>query len=78
MPLGTPTRPGPRPPLQHFSRQQILRALRGGEHTDTNTLTVHIKRLLTRIRTVEGSCCTTDTVRALGYRLECPDEARTP
>ncbi|MGW1494580.1 winged helix-turn-helix transcriptional regulator [Streptomyces sp. NPDC002402] len=59
------------------SRQQILRELWGGEHTDTNTLTVHIKRLRERIRTVEGTCCTIDTVRGLGYRLECPDEART-
>jgi DNA-binding response OmpR family regulator len=58
------------------SRQQILRELWGGEHTDTNTLTVHIKRLRERIRAVEGSCCTIDTVRGLGYRLECPQEAR--
>ncbi|GGV28752.1 putative response regulator [Streptomyces longisporoflavus] len=63
---------------QVVRRQQILRDLWGGELADTNTLTVHIKRLREKLATGPGSCCTIDTVRGLGYRLECPvrDHAR--
>lgn len=50
------------------SRQQILHELWGDEHSDTNTLSVHIKRLREKLRVVEGNCCTIDTVRGLGYR----------
>ncbi|MGW7086908.1 response regulator transcription factor [Streptomyces sp. NPDC054871] len=57
---------------QVVGRQQILRELWGGELTDTNTLTVHIKRLREKIGSVPGSGCTIDTIRGLGYRLECP------
>lgn len=54
---------------QVVGRRQILRELWGDELTDTNTLTVHIKRLREKIGSVPGSCCTIDTVRGLGYRL---------
>lgn len=55
---------------QVVGRRQILRELWGDELTDTNTLTVHIKRLREKIGSVPGSGCTIDTVRGLGYRLE--------
>ncbi|MFG3255320.1 winged-helix domain-containing protein [Streptomyces sp. NPDC048172] len=65
-----------RHPNQVVSRHQILRELWGTDVTDTNTLTVHIKRLRTKLASVPGSCCTIDTIRGVGYRLECPVEAR--
>ncbi|MDK1472249.1 response regulator transcription factor [Streptomyces sp. 549] len=60
---------------QVVPRKQILQDLWGTEVTDTNTLTVHVKRLRAKLAAVEGSCCTIDTVRGLGYRLECPEAA---
>ncbi|MGW7464967.1 winged helix-turn-helix domain-containing protein [Streptomyces xantholiticus] len=45
----------------------------GGEPTDRNTVTVHVKRLRERLAAVNSCCCTTDTVRGLGYRMECRD-----
>ncbi|MFE6157837.1 winged-helix domain-containing protein [Streptomyces sp. NPDC056486] len=62
---------------QVVGRRQILRELWGDELTDTNTLTVHIKRLREKLGSVPGSCCTIDTVRGLGYRLECPSRSGT-
>lgn len=65
-------------PNQVVSRGQALRELWGTEPASTNTLTVHIKRLRTKLSSVPGSCCTIDTIRGLGYRLECPDAAAIP
>lgn len=61
-------------PNQVVSRTQVLRELWGSEVTDTNTLTVHVKRLRAKLATVDSCCCTIDTIRGMGYRLECPDD----
>ncbi|WP_413106145.1 winged helix-turn-helix domain-containing protein [Streptomyces sp. Inha503] len=45
----------------------------GTEVTDTNALTAHVKRLRARLASVAGCCCTIDTVRGLGFRMECPE-----
>ncbi|MET9953645.1 response regulator transcription factor [Streptomyces sp. NPDC006339] len=67
--------------MQHhnrvISRAELTRALWGTDAPDSNTLTVHIRRVRMKLREEAGSCCTIDAIRGLGYRLEC-STARTP
>ncbi|MFF8843419.1 response regulator transcription factor [Streptomyces sp. NPDC015127] len=53
------------------SRSELTRALWGTESLDSNTLTVHVRRVRNRLREGPGSCCTIDAIRGMGYRLEC-------
>ncbi|MFE9642817.1 winged-helix domain-containing protein [Streptomyces sp. NPDC006365] len=53
------------------SRSELTRALWGTESLDSNTLTVHIRRVRNKLREDGKSCCTIDAIRGMGYRLEC-------
>ncbi|WP_338145798.1 response regulator transcription factor [Streptomyces scabichelini] len=53
------------------SRAELTRAVWGTDSLDSNTLTVHIRRVRNRLREDGKSCCTIDAIRGLGYRLEC-------
>ncbi|MFC9245703.1 response regulator transcription factor [Streptomyces sp. NPDC057136] len=61
--------------MQHhnrvISRGELTQALWGAEVLDSNTLTVHVRRVRNRLRNESGSCCTIDAIRGMGYRLEC-------
>ncbi|MEV7088049.1 response regulator transcription factor [Streptomyces sp. NPDC093085] len=54
-----------------ISRQELTQALWGSDRLDSNTLTVHIRRVRNRLRDEGESCCTIDAIRGMGYRLEC-------
>ncbi|WP_267241610.1 winged helix-turn-helix transcriptional regulator [Streptomyces sp. PR69] len=58
-------------PNRVISRQELTRELWGTDNLDSNTLTVHIRRVRNRLREESGSCCTIDAIRGMGYRLEC-------
>ncbi|MEW2630287.1 response regulator transcription factor [Streptomyces sp. NPDC048389] len=53
------------------SRSELTQALWGTDNLDSNTLTVHVRRVRNRLREGVGSCCTIDAIRGMGYRLEC-------
>ncbi|MFG2025002.1 winged-helix domain-containing protein [Streptomyces sp. NPDC048825] len=53
------------------SRAELTRALWGTDSLDSNTLTVHIRRVRNKLREDGKSCCTIDAIRGMGYRLEC-------
>ncbi|WJV48956.1 winged helix-turn-helix transcriptional regulator [Streptomyces flavofungini] len=53
------------------SRAELTRALWGTDALDSNTLTVHVRRVRIRLRQDGKSCCTIDAIRGMGYRLEC-------
>ncbi|KUL34048.1 winged helix-turn-helix transcriptional regulator [Streptomyces regalis] len=53
-----------------ISRQELTAALWGTEKPDSNTLTVHVRRVRNKIQEA-GSCCTIDAIRGMGYRFEC-------
>ncbi|MFI1952640.1 winged-helix domain-containing protein [Streptomyces xinghaiensis] len=53
------------------SRSELTQALWGTDNLESNTLTVHIRRVRNRLREGAGSCCTIDAIRGMGYRLEC-------
>ncbi|WP_309484606.1 winged helix-turn-helix transcriptional regulator [Streptomyces himalayensis] len=52
------------------SRSELTLALWGSETLDSNTLTVHIRRVRTKLREEGASRCTIDAIRGMGYRLE--------
>jgi DNA-binding response OmpR family regulator len=54
-----------------ISRSELTQALWGTDSLDSNTLTVHIRRVRTRLREEGESCVTIDAIRGMGYRLEC-------
>jgi DNA-binding response OmpR family regulator len=54
-----------------ISRGELTQALWGTDSLDSNTLTVHIRRVRARLRDDGESCVTIDAIRGLGYRLEC-------
>ncbi|MDW4910024.1 response regulator transcription factor [Streptomyces sp. ADMS] len=58
-------------PNKLVSRAELTQALWGTASLDSNTLTVHVRRVRTRLREEGGSCCTIDAIRGMGYRLEC-------
>ncbi|MBZ9645008.1 response regulator transcription factor [Streptomyces sp. PSKA30] len=58
-------------PNRVISRRELTRALWGVDSLDSNTLTVHIRRVRNKLRDDGESCCTLDAIRGLGYRLEC-------
>ncbi|MFF1676191.1 winged-helix domain-containing protein [Streptomyces sp. NPDC058256] len=53
------------------SRAELTRALWGTDTLESNTLSVHIRRVRGRLREDGESCCTIDAIRGMGYRLEC-------
>ncbi|WP_443045440.1 winged helix-turn-helix domain-containing protein [Streptomyces sp. NBC_00259] len=53
------------------SREELILALWGAERLGSNTLTVHIRRIRSRLSEGASSCCTIDAIRGMGYRLEC-------
>ncbi|MEU9244390.1 response regulator transcription factor [Streptomyces sp. NPDC048385] len=57
-------------PNKVLSRSELNEAIWGTERTDSNTLTVHIKRVRKKLQDV-GSCCAIDAIRGMGYRFEC-------
>ncbi|MFD7298361.1 winged-helix domain-containing protein [Streptomyces sp. NPDC059897] len=60
------------------TRQELVRALWGTETLDSNTLTVHVRRIRVKLRDEGGSCCTIEAIRGMGYRMDCgPAPART-
>ena len=58
-------------PNRVVSRQELTVALWGKEKPDSNTLTVHVRRVRNKLHEVGGSRCTIDAIRGMGYRLEC-------
>ncbi|MEV7036581.1 response regulator transcription factor [Streptomyces sp. NPDC093272] len=54
-----------------ISRRELTRALWGTDSLNSNTLTVHVRRVRDRLREEGESCCTIDAIRGMGYRLEC-------
>ncbi|WP_329553661.1 response regulator transcription factor [Streptomyces sp. NBC_00696] len=58
-------------PNRVITRRELTEALWGTEKLDSNTLTVHVKRVRKKLQEVGGSCCTIDAIRGIGYRLEC-------
>jgi DNA-binding response OmpR family regulator len=60
-----------------ISRRELTQALWGTDTLDSNTLTVHVRRLRNRLREGAGSCCTIDAIRGMGYRLECGSSRST-
>ncbi|MFJ2296407.1 winged-helix domain-containing protein [Streptomyces sp. NPDC087894] len=61
-----------------ISRRELTQALWGADALDSNTLTVHVRRVRNKLRDQAGSCCTIDAIRGMGYRLECTATATTP
>ncbi|WP_282703093.1 response regulator transcription factor [Streptomyces sp. CC219B] len=58
-------------PNKVISRAELTRALWGTDSLDSNTLTVHVRRVRNKLRDEGRSCCTIDAIRGMGYRLEC-------
>ncbi|WP_199545815.1 response regulator transcription factor [Streptomyces sp. N35] len=50
-------------------RAELTRALWGTDTLDSNTLTVHVRRVRNKLQEAGGSC-TIDAIRGMGYRLE--------
>ncbi len=61
-------------PNKVVSRGELTKALWGAEKLDSNTLTVHVRRVRNKLRDEAGSRCTIDAIRGMGYRLECGRE----
>ncbi|MCT6781987.1 response regulator transcription factor [Streptomyces sp. CS7] len=61
-----------------ISRRELTQALWGADALDSNTLTVHVRRVRNKLRDTAGSCCTIDAIRGMGYRLECTTAAPAP
>nr|WP_237536415.1 response regulator transcription factor [Streptomyces sp. SID5785] len=53
------------------TREELTRALWGTDTLDSNTLTVHIRRIRTKLRDEGKSCCTIEAIRGMGYRMDC-------
>lgn len=64
-------------PNRVISRRELTQALWGTDNLDSNTLTVHIRRVRNKLRDESGSCCTIDAIRGMGYRLECSPRGAT-
>ncbi|MFD0302624.1 winged-helix domain-containing protein [Streptomyces sp. NPDC127123] len=58
-------------PNKVITRRELTRALWGTETPESNTLTVHVRRVRHKLRQEGESCCTIDAIRGMGYRLEC-------
>ncbi|MGW0821354.1 winged helix-turn-helix transcriptional regulator [Streptomyces sp. NPDC002845] len=65
-------------PSKVVSRAELTRALWGTESLDSNTLTVHVRRVRNKLRDEAGSCVTIDAIRGMGYRLECAPDNCAP
>ncbi|CCK30513.1 putative response regulator [Streptomyces davaonensis JCM 4913] len=61
-------------PNKVVSRRELTKALWGVDKLDSNTLTVHVRRVRNKLRDEAGSRCTIDAIRGMGYRLECGRE----
>ncbi|MGK5499133.1 winged helix-turn-helix transcriptional regulator [Streptomyces sp. URMC 125] len=53
------------------SRLELIQELWGKDSMESNSLTVHIRRVRNRLVKDGRSCCTITAIRGLGYRLEC-------
>ncbi|WP_259407984.1 winged helix-turn-helix transcriptional regulator [Streptomyces akebiae] len=58
-------------PNKLISRTELTQALWGTDTPESNTLTVHVRRVRTKLKEEGESCCTIDAIRGMGYRLEC-------
>ncbi|MEU3095906.1 response regulator transcription factor [Streptomyces sp. NPDC006967] len=58
-------------PNKLITRRELTQALWGTEAPESNTLTVHVRRVRTKLREEGDSCCSIDAIRGMGYRLEC-------
>ncbi|MER7170614.1 winged helix-turn-helix transcriptional regulator [Streptomyces mesophilus] len=56
-------------------RTELTRALWGTDTLDSNTLTVHVRRVRNKIQEAGGSC-TIDAIRGMGYRLDAARVSR--
>ncbi|MGC9542483.1 winged helix-turn-helix transcriptional regulator [Streptomyces sp. UG1] len=68
-------------PNKVISRSELTQALWGTDTLDSNTLTVHIRRVRNKLRDEAGSRCTIDAIdaiRGMGYRLECGRDGGVP
>ncbi|MFP3986391.1 response regulator transcription factor [Streptomyces sp. E11-3] len=73
-------------PNKVVSRAELTQALWGTDALESNTLTVHIRRVRNKLREAPGSCCTIGAIRGMGYRLDCgpscfagaPEESSRP
>ncbi|GAB2883137.1 two-component system response regulator MtrA [Streptomyces deserti] len=63
-------------PNRVISRAELTQALWGSEKLDSNTLTVHIRRVRNKIQEA-GGCCTIGAIRGMGYRFECSPTGTT-
>ncbi|MFC9501821.1 helix-turn-helix domain-containing protein [Streptomyces sp. NPDC056982] len=45
--------------------------VRSSSTEEPDGVTVHVRRVRTKLRDDGGSCCTIDAIRGMGYRLEC-------
>jgi two-component system response regulator ResD len=65
-----------RHPGRAFSRDELMdKVWRYSFYTDTATVTVHIRRLRTKLAAVPGAADLIETVWGVGYRLAAPDGA---
>ncbi|MEU0651404.1 response regulator transcription factor [Streptomyces albogriseolus] len=58
-------------PNKVITRRELTQALWGTEAPESNTLTVHVRRVRTKLKEEGESCCSIDAIRGMGYRLEC-------
>ncbi|MEU2994601.1 winged helix-turn-helix transcriptional regulator [Streptomyces griseoincarnatus] len=58
-------------PNKVITRRELTQALWGTEAPESNTLTVHVRRVRHKLTEEGESCCTIDAIRGMGYRLEC-------
>ncbi|MFF3350666.1 response regulator transcription factor [Streptomyces sp. NPDC002779] len=65
-------------PNKVISRAELSEALWGTQTPESNTLTVHVRRVRNKLRDEGHSCCTIDAIRGMGYRLECGPKGTPP
>lgn len=65
-------------PNRVIGRRELTQALWGVDSLESNTLTVHVRRVRNKLRDEARSCCTIDSIRGIGYRLECGPGGRAP
>ncbi|MET9715266.1 response regulator transcription factor [Streptomyces rochei] len=65
-------------PNKLITRRELTQALWGTDTPESNTLTVHVRRVRTKLKEEGESCCTIDAIRGMGYRLECGSSCAKP
>nr|WP_240929731.1 response regulator transcription factor [Streptomyces coryli] len=60
------------------TRLELTKAIWGVDHLESNSLTVHIRRIRRKVQEEGGSTCTIDAIRGVGYRLDCRRQNTMP